>query len=102
MSITLVGARLIPSPLLGENESRFWDIFLKAIGGTIAIAIGGAALAVRKYLVEQMLATETAQKANATAQIEARKPFDQQRQATYLDLLSTIARIGNTRQGTPE
>lgn len=105
--LVIIGAGFIPSPALDNDEAAFWDIIVKALGGVIALA--GAAITASKYLDEKSqaneaarAANETAQRANDTARIEAHKPFDQQRQSIYLELLSTTARIGNTRHSTSE
>ena len=101
------GTGHLPSPIFAPKEYAFWDIFIKALAGILGLA--GAAITAFKYLDEKSQANdaarsanEAAEQANKTAELEARKPFDQQRQAVYLDLLSTTARIGNTRSGTPE
>jgi len=107
MLLTIEGTGFLPSPALGKDEAAFWDIIVKALGGILALA--GAAITAFKYLDEKSQANKTARaaneaanRANETARMEARKPFDQQRQAIYLDLLSTTATIGNTRYDTYE
>jgi len=105
--LVMVGLDYLPSPTLGKDEAAYWDIIIKAVGGVLALS--GAAITAFKYLDEKAQANLTAQaanvaaeQANETAKKEARKPFDEQRQAIYLDLLSATATIGNTRHNTPE
>lgn len=71
---------------LDEKQAAFWDIFIKAVGGFVAIA--GVLLTLTKYLDDKL----SAQK----------KPFADLRGSIYAKLIQSTAMIGNYNSRSKE
>lgn len=67
-----------------KDQLPVWDLFLKAVGGLLALS--GAALAVLRYFDDRARALDT-------ASIEARKPFFTKQQQVYGDLLAATGAV---------
>jgi hypothetical protein len=77
---------------LDDKQAAFWDIIAKFVGGLVAI--GGATIALSKYLEERA-------KANRAALMEAQRPFASKQQEVYYDLVSATSTIGNKGPDDP-
>jgi hypothetical protein len=89
----VLGRHDLANSELSQNQARLWEIVLKAIAGYLAII--GAVITAFKYIDERREHRENAQR-------ELRRAFLEQRQAVYLRLGLSLARIMNYDPGDEE